>query len=219
MNSFTETVKHIAHEFAFWQEFVKTPRFLIGWAAKVRTPELHNEVYDFFQERQRGNSITLDVGSGVVSILNGTAYNLTAADPLAELYKCCFDYKKYGIEPCVSWAAEDLPYVNQFDFVHCSNAIDHCVSPIEAYKKLRRAVKPGGYLIIQGFENEGEYEKYEGFHQWNLSIEHRETTEYNGPALRIQSKHGANDYICNPLYNYVKQLEGGKTWFIWIEQV
>lgn len=210
-NTFTETVKQIAHEFNFWQGFVKTDRFLKGWVAKIRTPELPQEVYDFFQEYQTRDSVTLDVGSGVVSILNGTAENLVATDPLGELYKCCFDYAKHKIAPCVSVGAEDLSYVNEFDFVHCSNAIDHCVSPIEAYKKMLRAVKPGGFLIVQGFENEGEFEKYEGFHQWNLSI-----VDGENPALRIQNKFGAQDHIYTPFFHKVKPLDGGKTWFIWI---
>ncbi len=68
----------IYHELAFWQQFVKTDRFLNGWVKKVKTPELNQEVADFILSVK--NDSVLDVGSGVCSLLNGLV-NVTACDP------------------------------------------------------------------------------------------------------------------------------------------
>ena len=157
----------IYHELAFWQQFVKTDRFIKGWVKKIKTPELNQEVYDFIKSVPHGT--VLDVGSGVCSLLNGTC-NTIAVDPLGDLYKLVFDYQRHQIEPPKALPAEELPYENEFDIVHISNALDHTQNPYEAYNKLLKAVKHGGYLIIQGFVDEAIYENWAGFHQWNLDL-------------------------------------------------
>ena len=53
----------IYHELAFWQQFVKTDRFLKGWVGKVKTPEPNQEVADFIKSVP--HETVLDVGSGV----------------------------------------------------------------------------------------------------------------------------------------------------------
>ena len=63
----------IYHELAFWQQFVKTDRFLNGWVGKGKTPELNQEVADFIKSVP--HETVLDVGSGVCSILNEIIFN------------------------------------------------------------------------------------------------------------------------------------------------
>ena len=84
----------IYHELAFWQQFVKTDRFLQGWVKKVKTPELNQEVADFILSVP--NQKVLDVGSGVCSILNGLV-NVTPCDPLGDLYKLVFDFERHKL--------------------------------------------------------------------------------------------------------------------------
>ena len=217
----TQELHGIAHELKFWQGFVKTERFLKGWVGNCVTPELNIKVRDFIAEHLTPGSKVLDVGSGVVSILNGLVpkADLTAADPLGGLYEIIFDYKKYGINPPLPVPAEELSYKEEFDVVHISNAIDHCQNPVAAVDKLRQAVKPGGYLIMQGFENEALYENWQGFHQWNVEIFPNEDRKEGQSAgfLTITGKDMthtiANGHYCQKLF-----LENNKSWFIWIQK-
>ena len=77
-------------ELDFWKGFVKTERFLNGWVAKRKTPELNEFVAHFIQ--QHDHAKILDCGSGVVSILNGLCDDaeLVATDLLAEQYAKIF---------------------------------------------------------------------------------------------------------------------------------
>jgi SAM-dependent methyltransferase len=129
---------------------------------------------------------------------------------LANEYRTLFDYSAHGINPPLAIAAENLEFEAEFDIVHMSNALDHTQDPHRAFTALFTAVKPGGYLIIQGFENEGAFEKYQGMHQWNISIgkEHDlliKNKDGNGP------EYGGNVVLAKSLI-----LDTGKEWFIWI---
>lgn len=205
----TQELSAIYHELNFWNGFVRTPRFLHGWVRKEKTPELQQSVYDFI--RSVPNESVLDVGSGVVSILNGTVPYVTAVDPLGDLYRFVFDYKKFNINPPLACPCEDLPYDQGFDVVHISNALDHTQKPYTCFWKLMQAVKYGGYLIIQGFENEAKFENWQGFHQWNFTLE--------GDRIITESKDGVVIKLEHPEIEMIKtethQFEN-KTWFIWI---
>ena len=195
----------IYHELAFWQQFVKTDRFLSGWVKKVKTPELNQEVADFILSVK--NDSVLDVGSGVCSLLNGLV-NVTACDPLGDLYRLIFDYERHKLTPPLAIPAEYLKYSNEFDIVHISNALDHCQNPGDALDRLIEAVKPGGYLIVQGFCNEAENENWQGFHQFNLDL-----TESG--ILRIKGKVGELATLFTT-HMYKKIDIGNKQWFYWI---
>jgi SAM-dependent methyltransferase len=166
----------IAHELGFWKEFVKTDRFINGWVGKIKTPELNNKVAEFILNNKNNN--ILDVGSGAVSLLNGlnNDSNLITCDPLGALYELIFDYNMYGILPPLTYPAEELPYENEFDIVHISNALDHAQDPKLSVDKLLKATKIGGHLIIQGFECEGTFENWLGFHQWDLQYKNQGLT-------------------------------------------
>lgn len=202
----------IGHELKFWKDFVKTDRFLKGWVADIPTPELQPAVKQFFDGFMPKGYKVLDVGSGVVSLLNGTVpkEDLTAVDPLGELYECIFDYKKYGIAAPLPVPAEELQYQNEFEVVHISNALDHSQDPELAYQKLLAAVKPGGWLIIQGFENEATFENWQGFHQYNISL--------MGNVLVIKNRIDIYYSIDATSLGTTVKLDTGKDWFIWISQ-
>jgi len=196
----------IAHELRYWQWFVQTARFLTGWVQKNPTPELNPFVQGYI--KSVNPTSMLDVGSGVVSILNGLipGAKLTAADPLGELYGLIFDYKRNGISPPEPYPAEELPYVDAFDIVHMSNALDHCQNPELVVQKLYLAAKPGGSVIVQGFVEEGKAEGYSGFHQWDLDLINGVIVA-NGKPITGQGK------ITNKIMTPQK-----REWFIWIAQ-
>lgn len=213
----TEFLKGISHELKFWQTFVKTPRFLNGWVNNIKTPELDQFVHEFIRSNisKLPTAKVLDVGSGVVSILNGTVDKkiLTTADPLGELYEVVFDYKKYNIAHPIAVPGEELNFENEFDIVHMSNAIDHAQAPALVIENLYRACKVGGYVILQGFENEGTFENWQGFHQWDIS--------YELGYLKIKDKNGdlivVNQFVNNTIESKKVEFES-KTWYIWVFQ-
>ncbi len=211
----TEFLKGISHELHFWKGFVQTPRFLNGWVKNTKTPELQQAVFNFITGVCGPNSKVLDVGSGVVSILNGTvpAKQITTADPLGDLYGVIFDYQKYKIDPPVPFPAEEMHWENEFDIVHMSNAIDHSQQPNFALWKLYNACKDGGYVILQGFENEGTFEKWQGFHQWDITVKDGEFKAIDGIG---------NVNITDQFKNKTVKLEyftfESKTWYVWIIQ-
>lgn len=207
----TEELSAIYHELNFWKGFVKTERFLKGWVGNKKTPELQQSVYDFI--RSVPHDHVMDVGSGVVSILNGSIpepSTLLAIDPLGDLYRLIFDYDKYKIDPPIALPCEEL--VGHSDIVHMSNALDHTQDPKKSFERLWRSVKPGGVLIIQGFENEAIFERYEGFHKWNLTVPN------DDHLIMIENKAGEHSFLLPmgyyeiPLFQKV-QFES-KTWFI-----
>jgi|GEM_PF-4500190 len=200
----------IYHELYFWKSFVQTPRFIDGWVGRVKTPELNNKVAKFIKANTKPTSRVLDVGSGAVSILNGLLPEsaVVAVDPLGSLYSLIFDYVKYGLIPPISVPVEDLDLGVKFDVVHMSNSLDHCQDPLRAIEHLRNHVAPGGFLIIQGFENEATHEKFNGFHQWDLTVD--------GNALKCSSKFeelilGAGTFCDRSI------TSNGRDWFIWID--
>jgi SAM-dependent methyltransferase len=203
----TKELHGIYHELNFWKGFVKTERFLNGWVKKVKTPELQQSVADFIKSVSHNQ--VADVGSGVVSILNGLI-PVTAIDPLGELYQLIFDYKAHKLAHPLPFPAEEMPAVNHFDIVHCSNAIDHTQQPTLAYESMMNAVKPKGYLILQGFENEGTHENWQGFHQHDIYVDAK--------TLCIKNQLGQMMIMdVDPTHLEFVEFEG-KRWFIWIKQ-
>lgn len=203
----TKELHGIHHELLFWSGFVKTKRFIDGWVGKQKTPELNDFVAEFILNKP--NEKVLDVGSGAVSILNGLV-PVTAVDPLGDLYRLVFDYKAHKIDSPLPYPAEELPFDGEFDIVHCSNAIDHTQNPIFAYHKLCKAVKPGGFVIVQGFANEGTFENWQGFHQNDISVEN--------DTLILKNQQGDISVI-DLGSDYHVSFGTEKTWFVWIKQI
>jgi SAM-dependent methyltransferase len=217
----TSTRNGYDHELEFWRGFVKDPRFLNGWLSDARTPDLQPYMYEWFLGATGRHTRVLDVGSGVVSILQGTVpnANLCAVDPLAAAYEDLFDYSTHDVVQPMTHKAEDLPveWDDAFNIVHMSNALDHTENPIRAIQSLLRVTKPGGYVVIEGFENEGSFEKWEGLHQWNIRIDPsgflRVANKQDAALTVVPEKYGAR-----PHYGMTEKLQTGKRWLIWIIQ-
>lgn len=203
----------IAHELNFWKGFVQTPRFLEGWVGDHKTPELKDQMYAWLRALPSPDSLkVLDVGSGAVSLLNGSfpKHNITTVDPLGSLYPFIFDYAAHGIAPPIACGGEDMEFENEFDIVHISNAIDHTQDPKVCFEKLVKAARPGGFVAIQGFENEAVSENWAGFHQWNFVMD-QETGEIgysgrDGINIKLEGEQVYKLYLPAP--------EIGRAWFI-----
>jgi GT2 family glycosyltransferase/SAM-dependent methyltransferase len=120
----------------------------------------------------------LDVGSGPVSMLSYGAYagliNLTAVDPLADKYKELL--RKYGhplqhrlVQGYGEQLAEIFPK-ESFDLAWIHNALDHSQSPGEVIRQMTQLLKPGGFLIFQGWSREGTAAAFTGLHHHDLYL-------------------------------------------------
>lgn len=208
--------KSVEHEMGFWRQFVRTPRFQ-QWVAPIVTPELNKHVQAMLRmylsmRTQKRSATVLDVGSGPVSILNGFSAGLdvTACDPLSELYQSIFDYENYGIAPPLPYAAEEAFQGKTYDIVHISNALDHTVDPAKSLVGLVQCIKEGGYLIVQGFTNEATHENYQGFHQHNLCLQ---DGQLSISGLLVDPRH----LDCTLVFaNQDTITSTGREWFIWV---
>ena len=200
------------HEIDFWKHFVTTNRFLDGWLSSSKTPELNDIVYGFLLNHR--SSSVLDVGSGVVSLLHGTidSDKLVACDPLADEYAKFFNYNGHRVNQPIAKSAESLDLNTKFNIVHISNALDHCQDVQKAYSNLYACVDVNGYLILQSFANEGSYENYEGFHQWNLNTIDNQlilTNKYADTWVLDKDPYFVTKIFIPSLH---------KEWFIWIKK-
>jgi SAM-dependent methyltransferase len=175
----------IADELSFWKSFVNSANFLRNWVYSTNPiPVVQPEAISFFGALSgRDNLKVLDIGSGVMSILTNIfpKQNITTLDPLGSLYPFIFDYELHSVMPPIPCGGEEMSFVDQFDIVHISNAIDHSQDPGRVFEKMKLACKPDGILVVQGFENEAIWENWQGFHQWNFSIDDKSgSIHYHG---------------------------------------
>lgn len=197
-----------ADEVRFWVDFVHTDQFKTWLDDSQPTPELRGDVVKLIQG-EKGR--VLDVGSGVVSILRGTSKTILAADLLADEYKKFFDYEGHKIDPPIAVAAEHLLFSEGFQVVHMRNALDHSQNIFKAWDALRDAVRPGGILVVCGFENEGTHLHRLGMHQWDLTIIDNALTACHPGEERVPLP--ARNFF--PLLHYVATLENGRNWVTW----
>lgn len=214
-----DAIKGAEDELVFWRKFIFSDQFKT-WLENKPTPELLPEVVNLIQQ-ERG--LVLDVGSGVVSILHGTVpnKNLTATDLLAKEYAGIFDHAAAGAVKPIAIAAEELRYENEFSVVHMRNALDHSQNPGRVFSNLVRAARPGGLVIIGGFENEGSFLRKLGMHQWDISLNvdwDRLTLVSAGTAV---DKNNPEDFLDDhslrkdAVYASIIPLPSGRRWVTW----
>jgi SAM-dependent methyltransferase len=135
---------------------------------------------------QEGATIkVLDLGSGPASTVGsywpGRTVLLTRVDPLADEYNELL--QRHGYQPNIvkgdGEALLDAVAERDFDFVHSGNALDHAYNPLRCVQNMINICKPAGWIYFLVFENEGEYEKYAGLHQWNFCLENGDIFLWN----------------------------------------
>ena len=116
----------------------------------------------------------LEVGSGPVSLLAGAVdeglCTVVAVDPLARVYRQLLDRHgiRYPIRPRVGHGERlNFPQAS-FDLVYSSNALDHARSPRRCLEQMCHVLRPGGFLLLEGFVREGTEGNWHGLHQHDL---------------------------------------------------
>jgi len=120
----------------------------------------------------------LDVGAGPASTVGtrfeGEPVHLVAVDPLAEEYDRSL--AREGLVPPVRTqpvAGEELTArlgADRFDVAYSRNALDHAVDPAVVVDEMVDVVRPGGIVVLDHVQNEGERNGYEQLHQWNFDV-------------------------------------------------
>lgn len=175
--------------------------------------ELNGKIFDF-----------IDVGSGPFSrcgfVTDKVILNHTAVDPLADAYNVL--KSKAGIETEINLKTGFVEILDKyfepdsFDMVHMSNSLDHSFDPILGIYQLINICRIGGKVILRHKENEAEIESYEGFHQWNLSVN---VSENSFIIWRDDEKYNINEIFSNyvdikcsidsiePIFNRVEMIK------------
>jgi SAM-dependent methyltransferase len=118
----------------------------------------------------------LDVGSGPATNIGhklpDRPVELTCIDVMAEPFnQLLADAGLRAPVPPVFGLAEEVGDqfgAGVFDVVFSRNALDHVAEPVKALQGMLTTTKPDGCVIVWGHVNEGENERYRGYHQWNF---------------------------------------------------
>jgi SAM-dependent methyltransferase len=115
-----------------------------------------------------------DIGAGAIpttgNLWPGVVVTIVASDLLADEYNEMWQADhRVILNPVTKQDMEHLTYPdNSFDIVHCVNALDHCENPRAAIAEMIRVCRLGGWVYLRHVPNEGEHQRYAGFHQWNI---------------------------------------------------
>jgi SAM-dependent methyltransferase len=172
----------IEYELAFWRDLFATSGGRWPQDFQARTDpdtEIDRYILKVVGADNIGTAKILDVGSGPISVLGkthaGQRLDITGCDPLADYYaRIAAEFSVARAIPVVKAFAEDLSAYfepDQFDLVHCQNALDHSMEPLRAVLQMLIVAKPGGAVLLRHQLNEAENENYSGFHQWNFDAE------------------------------------------------
>ncbi len=120
----------------------------------------------------------LDVGSGPISLLRGVeaampGSSLISLDPLAHAYNSLLTAYELDL-PRVTFGVSEYASVfteGTFDLIYSRNALDHSFDPVRSVYDLLAILNPTGVMQLEHFENEGDYENYEGLHHWNFTAQ------------------------------------------------
>jgi SAM-dependent methyltransferase len=162
-------------EVAYWKEWLTTPE-----AQRLLDPDvpLDDDLVMGVVASMPDRSVSiLDVGAGPITPLGrrfaGKQIEVIATDALAKEYDAVLE--QASIRPPVRTQlveaerlAETFP-AGSIDIAHCRNALDHCYDPVLALDNMLAVVRPGGYVLLNHFINEGSSQGYLGLHQWNLT--------------------------------------------------
>lgn len=130
---------HEITEVQFWRDlFLSKPDY-----RAYRRGELDDKTKYFSNFKdQKGRG--LDLGCGLISVLEDCGKDFIAGDPLMDMYQDIVSFN--GIE----LDGEDLDFEdNTFDWVFCVNVIDHTPNPHNMSDEIFRVLKPGGVLYFE----------------------------------------------------------------------
>lgn len=185
----------IAYEVAFWRNVYRwkhTREGMMNWShyGSVIALECFDANAFLMDVAKDHEPVVLDVGCGM-SYATGnmmgteekmTPINLHYIDPLAYYFNDIlrtshqdFPHIEFGM---MEYLSAFYPH-HDTDLVIIQNALDHSADPLKGIFEAIDTLRTGGILYLKHKPNEGETEKYKGFHQWNIDIEHERLCIWN----------------------------------------
>lgn len=135
------------HELAFWKSLFSQHSTPEAYRA-FRVAEYKFKVGKFPGfEKQAG--LGLDLGSGLVSVLDNSPKDLIACDPLMDKYLEIVP-QKFLKKTHIQVDGEDMGFqAERFDWILCNNVIDHTPHPEKMADEILRVLKTGGKLYFE----------------------------------------------------------------------
>ena len=130
-----------------------------------------------------GGYLCIDIGCGPFPIGHRTDkvdLQCRTLDPLGHVYNLL--KKQHNIDDGVSVETgcvellHELYAENTFDMIHMMNSLDHSFDPFHGLQEMLFVCKVGGKVILKHAENKAVNQKYNGLHQWNLSVHNAENS-------------------------------------------
>jgi len=177
--AYSRWVRELESEVDFWRRWIaNTPSAALEERRARLDPStpLQDWVRDLMATPPGGTVRLLDIGAGPATQLGKVwperTVEITALDPLADEYDRLL--RKHGLRapvPSQPGHGEQLGQLvppDAFDLAYAVNALDHSYDPLAIIEGMLRATKPGGWLALDHYIDEAEYEGYTGLHQWNF---------------------------------------------------
>jgi len=172
----------LSEEIDFWRRWFETKGLWWKDSYAWRTDpnyEFQQDLRPYVNVPEGGTVRVLDVGAGPLTVLGklwpGRKLDLVAVDPLAEQYDKIM--AEVGLTPLVRTRAGhgerllDLFPPSSFDLVYACNCLDHSYNPVLCLQQMFAVVRPGCWIVTDHLQNEGKAQRYQGLHQWNLTVE------------------------------------------------
>jgi SAM-dependent methyltransferase len=199
-------------ELVFWDRWLAR-RFPDPSGANLLQEDLvPQSLWRFIEEAPADPVRILEVGAGPIASI-GTRHprrrvEITATDVLAEKYNRIL--RRRGIAPKVPTIYADAERLSSqfgtdaFDLVYAANCIDHTDQALRAIQEMVRVVRPGGYIVMDHFQDEGAHQDYAGLHKWNLRAaegklvlwntdQHHDVTRILAGSCDVQVSSAGND--------------------------
>ena len=129
-----------------------------NWCETFSEPEAQRKVLEYWQKYRHldeileatnlsEESVVLDVGCGISTVLHYVPGERFGIDPLGERYTEIYAYPE-GVTIQRGYG-EDVPFDDaKFDVVFSSNCIDHTTSPEQTVAEVTRVLKPNGHFVL-----------------------------------------------------------------------
>ena len=164
-------------ELIFWDRWLSRRSSEPGAAHREDDPLVPESLWRFIEQVPTDPVKILEVGAGPLPSI-GTRHptrrvETTATDVLAGKYK--YLLRRHGITPKVRAIYADAERLavqfgpDAFDLIYAANCIDHTDDALRAIHEMVSVLRPGGYIVMDHFGDEGEHQDYAGLHKWNLS--------------------------------------------------
>ena len=166
-------------ELLFWDRWLGKRRSDPALAELLREDRPVPQGLQRFVERAPAGRVRiLEVGAGPIGAIGEVhptrQVEVVPTDILADEYNRVL--RRRGLRPRIPTLRADMERLAEqfgadaFDLVYAANCIDHTGDAPRAIEEMVRVLRPGGYLVMEHFEDEGAHQDYAGLHQWNLSL-------------------------------------------------